>query len=235
VNRSVFLSKQRLALLGAAGTGALLLLVGMGVVRSLKAAGTTSQINACVLNATGAVRVVPAGSACNQFETPLAWSITGPAGPAGPTGPIGPLGPLGPIGPAGRDGAVGPGGPAGAIGPVGPIGPLGNVGPVGPGGPLGPLGPAGPIGPAGPVNVYYLSAQGTGSALALCPNGTKVTGGGGYVVSSNSATNPRLRSNYPVSDTSGTGAFGTAAIGWQSASTDTGNTVVSFAICAGNN
>ena len=214
--------RRRLAYVGAAGTGALIVLLGMGLVRTVRGAGTNSQISACVLNATGGVRVVAPGAACNQFETPLTWSITGPTGP---TGPIGPVGLTGAIGPIGLTGAAGVNGRDGAAGPVGPSGPIGLTGLQG---------LTGAAGPAGPVNVYYISSQGAGSALAQCPTGTKVTGGGGYVLTSN-ATNPRLRSNYPVSDLNGTGAFGSAAIGWQAASTDSSNTVVSFAICAGNN
>ncbi len=98
------------------------------------------------------------------IQTPTV--ITGPGGPPGPAGAPGEAGPAGPAG------------PAGAIGPTGPQGPIGLPGLPGP------AGPAGPAGLSGTQIVEALSSTatlpgfGTLTALATCPAGTHVIGGG---------------------------------------------------------
>lgn len=55
--------------------------------------GDTSRIHGCVDNRTGALRIVGANQNCSAGkETPLDWSIAGPAGPQGVQGPAGPQG-----------------------------------------------------------------------------------------------------------------------------------------------
>ena len=118
-------------------------------------------------------------------------------------------------------------GPQGPQGSQGPRGPQGSQGPQGP---QGPPGSQGPQGPSGATNVQYISAQGSsGTAVrAFCPAGMKVTGGGGFVEGGSDA----LRQSFPISDTSGTIAFGTTAVGWQVASSNFSGTIVAFVICA---
>ena len=68
----------------------------------------------------------------------------------------------------------------------GPAGPRGSVGAQGPAGPAGAAGAPGAPGPAGPVNLTYafgsavVAAGGFGVAVATCPSGLVVTGGGGF-------------------------------------------------------
>jgi len=144
----------------------------------------------------------PAGPAGPQGETGTAGpqGQTGPAGPQGDAGPAGPQGDAGPAGPTGPQGDPGPPGPQGAAGaagqqgdpgPPGPVGPAGPAGPQGDPGPAGPEGPAGPQGDAGPAGTpgvsgweYVTSAAvslptgGTKSAVARCPAGKQILGGG---------------------------------------------------------
>ena len=77
---------------------------------------------------------------------------------------------------------TGPPGPQGPQGPPGPQGPKGDPGATGPQGPAGPQGPQGAPGISGlqyvtgtPVIVLNLTS---GTAVATCPNGTRVIGGG---------------------------------------------------------
>ena len=83
----------------------------------------------------------------------------------------------------------------------------------------------------GPTNIqvrYVVGGMfpGTSVARAFCPEGTKVTGGGGF--SSNRAG---LQQSHPISDADGTIAFGSTAIGWQIAASDFSN-VQAFVVCA---
>ena len=86
----------------------------------------------------------------------------------------------------------------------------------------------------GTVVAQYPSAQNTGVARAFCPAGTTLTGGGGFV-----ETPPTidlfqeevLRQTYPISDATGVIAYGTSAIGWQTASSNFQDDVVSIAVC----
>lgn len=78
--------------------------------------------------------------------------------------------------------------------PRGPRGPVGMKGAAGPAGPAGPAGAAGAQGPPGPVSLTYASSAdialpaGTqGNAVATCPAGMVVTGGGAFTDSTDSA------------------------------------------------
>lgn len=84
------------------------------------------------------------------------------------------------------------------------------------------------------VSVQYVSAQSVGVARAFCPTGSKVIGGGGFVETPPALPfqEEKLRQSYPISDATGVLAFGTTAIGWQTASSNFSDTVVAFAVCA---
>jgi hypothetical protein len=86
------------------------------------------------------------------------------------------------------------------------------------------------------VTVQYVSAEGTGVARGFCPASTTVTGGGGFVETPppGGFKEEKLRQTYPISDATGVIAHGTNAIGWQTASSDFSDTVVSIAICTSN-
>jgi hypothetical protein len=152
------------------------------------------------------VRIVSPHDRCRPNESSLVWNVAGPPGtpsPAGATGPqgapgstgptgdVGPAGLQGPAGPAGATGPQGDPGPAGPQGDPGPAGPQGDPGPAGPQGDPGPAGPQGDVGPAGAPGAagvsgweYVVSAAvslptaGTKSAVARCPAGKQVFGGG---------------------------------------------------------
>ena len=66
-----------------------------------------------------------------------------------------------------------------------------------------------------------------GVAQAFCLPGEKVTGGGGVSVTNDAG----LTQNHPISDKSGTIAFGTNAIGWQVGSEGFGR-VQAYVVCA---
>jgi hypothetical protein len=89
------------------------------------------QLYACVNNNSGTIKMVAAGTACDNGATLFVWNATGQAGPQGAQGPAGPAGPAGP------QGAQGPAGPAGAAGATGATGPKGATGAIGPQGPAG--------------------------------------------------------------------------------------------------
>jgi hypothetical protein len=115
-----------------------------------------------------------------------------------------PRGARGPAGPAGAQGATGPAGPAGAQGATGPAGPAGAQGATGPAGPAGAAGAAGAQGPPGPVSLTYVASADTplpaGTqqfAVATCPAGMVVTGGGAFTASTNTAVN--VNSSYVAS------------------------------------
>jgi hypothetical protein len=57
-------------------------------------------IYACSNKKTGELFRVTKPSDCKKNQTPVSWSIQGPAGPTGPTAPTGATGPTGPTGPA---------------------------------------------------------------------------------------------------------------------------------------
>jgi hypothetical protein len=56
---------------------------------------SATQIHACVVSSTGALRIVEATTECPRGAYSLVWSVTGPPGPVGPVGPQGPAGPTG--------------------------------------------------------------------------------------------------------------------------------------------
>ena len=61
--------------------------------------GDITLIHACVINRTGAVRIVSATTTCDaNKETTLDWGIQGPKGDKGAVGPMGPQGPAGVLG-----------------------------------------------------------------------------------------------------------------------------------------
>jgi hypothetical protein len=81
--------------------------------------------------------------------------------------------------------------PRGARGARGPAGPVGARGPAGP---TGLTGAKGDPGPPGPVNLTYVSSVDTplpagaqANAVAQCPAGTVVTGGGAFTDSTSTA------------------------------------------------
>jgi hypothetical protein len=77
--------------------------------------------------------------------------------------------------------------------------------------------------------LLYISGgmvEGASVARAFCPEGMKLTGGGGA-----SLTGVGIQQNYPIADHTGVIAFGSTAIGWQVAAVDW-STVQAFAICA---
>ena len=60
------------------------------------AAQTGSQINACVMTATGRVRIVDGAGGCKKKEQSLSWAAAGTPGETGPQGPPGTPGSNGP-------------------------------------------------------------------------------------------------------------------------------------------
>lgn len=74
-----------------------LVLVGALLIGAASVTAQTEDptINACVVTATGRVRIVDAAGACKRRERPLAWNVEGPAGAAGQDGPPGPQGDTG--------------------------------------------------------------------------------------------------------------------------------------------
>jgi hypothetical protein len=120
-----------------------------------------------------------------------------------------------------REGVPGVPGPVGAPGPAGPPGPAGIAGPQG---------PAGLPGSSGFSEFQYVfggMVPGTSVARAMCPPGTKVTGGGGF-----SLNGAGLQQNHPISDNTGVVAYGSVAIGWQIAATDW-SAVQAYVVCVG--
>jgi hypothetical protein len=77
---------------------ALLALLPLGLCVSPSEPFAQSAIYACVMKATGQIRIVAADTACEPSEYPLTWAVTGPPGPQGPPGPPGATGPAGPAG-----------------------------------------------------------------------------------------------------------------------------------------
>lgn len=176
---------------------------------------------------------------------PAGTTLVGPTGSVGPTGPQGPVGATGAPGATGATGAASTvAGPAGVTGPAGPTGPTGAASTVpGPAGATGATGPAstvpgptgltgatGPTGPAGPTGATgaagsamvtltrVLSPVENGeycTAVACCPVGQKVTGGG-YSAKTNNATSNATSSAMLVSDSFpvATGGACTSSEGW---------------------
>ena len=106
-----------------------LAILGAAIVLSALAssdAARADQIYACVETRSGTLKIVAAGTTCNNGATPLVWNTQGPIGPQGPQGPAGPPGPQGPQGATGATGPQGLPGIAGATGATGPQGPAGG-------------------------------------------------------------------------------------------------------------
>jgi hypothetical protein len=84
------------------GIACLIVLAGLFLLVpiALRAANTSSVLEACVNPGNGNMRLVDASTACHANETRVEWNVEGPAGPPGPTGPAGPTGPTGPPGPS---------------------------------------------------------------------------------------------------------------------------------------
>ncbi len=145
-------------------------------------------IHGCVQTSNGQVRIVAADAECRPSERSLSWNVEGPAGAPGVPGPTGGRGPAGPPGapgdpgPAGAPGEPGPVGPQGDPGPAGAPGPAGEPGPVGPAGAPGEPGLAGAPGISGWEQItstaVSLPTGGTKAAVARCPAGKQVFGGG---------------------------------------------------------
>lgn len=84
------LHQTRLGCAVARGSHALLLAVGVTSASIPAADGT---INGCYDKNSGKLRVIDApGVTCDNNETAIIWSQTGPARPPGPQGPAGPAG-----------------------------------------------------------------------------------------------------------------------------------------------
>jgi hypothetical protein len=89
---------------------------------------------------------------------------------------------------------------------------------------------AAPLSVQSAINVQYVSGgmvPGTSVARAYCPRGYVVTGGGGFTTSGMPAA---LQQSFAISDTSGTVAWGSKAIGWQVAADDWSD-VQAFVAC----
>ena len=174
----------------ATATAVLALAVGGGAFASASGESSgmsTSQINTCVKEQTGKLRLVERAPDCHpRRERFLSWSTTGPPGAPGERGPAGPTGAKGDAGPPGPGGAQGPAGetgPAGAAGADGEPGADGVSGERGPAGETGPVGPQGPAGPSsalevtrtfGPVNPQPFQASLTVFTLPDVPAGDYV-------------------------------------------------------------
>jgi len=65
------------------------------VATTIKSSAQTGEINGCVNNKTGLLRI---SNQCTKSEIPISWNQTGPKGDTGETGPAGPPGPEGPAG-----------------------------------------------------------------------------------------------------------------------------------------
>ena len=151
-----------------------LLTVGAGwAIAASTRSGVT--IRACASKSTGVLRLA---RRCKSGERGVNWNAIGPRGPRGP---------------------------AGATGIAGPVG---AAGPAGPGGPAGGAGPKGDQGPPGPVSLVYTFSDVTDlpdgtqqEAVAQCPTGMVVTGGG--VVSISTSTSVSVNSTAITSSSMG--------------------------------
>ena len=96
------LEKTKLSFYRFLSTILLAVMLSMSSVMYVSAhGGDITLIHACVINRTGAVRIVSATTTCDaNKETALDWGIQGPKGDKGDTGPMGPQGPQGKTGPA---------------------------------------------------------------------------------------------------------------------------------------
>jgi len=130
--------------------------------------------NACLLKATGTIRLIDTSlpshdfrSHCAAFEEPISWNAKGQPGAQGLPGPAGPKGDTGATGPAG---------------PKGDTGDPGAKGDTGAQGPPGPAGPAGPMGPSGLGVGQKLIAGGTYGIPDVSGNVATYTSSGGFTI-----------------------------------------------------
>ncbi len=149
------LTRRRAALL--IGVAAL---VTAGGVAYATIPDSNNVYTACMLKATGTVRLIDqslpstnAMSHCTSLETQISWNQKGQQGAQGIQGPQGPKGDKGDKGDPGSQGIQGlqgTPGPPGAKGDKGDPGAKGDKGDTGPQGPKGDIGDPGPVGPSGP-------------------------------------------------------------------------------------
>jgi hypothetical protein len=129
-------------------------------------------------------------------------SLVGPKGDEGPVGPSGAPGIQGPPGPKGEDGLPGPQGPAGEPGVPGVQGPKGDAGAAGEPGPAGEPGAPGLNGVSGWEIVYSDAAYGSAdqTAVATCPAGKKVIGGGPFSEVASGTFTINIYRSYPSAE-----------------------------------
>jgi len=85
--------RRRFRRASLAMSGAVVVVVAIGVAYAVAAVGGGGVINGCYKSVNGQLWVIdPATDSCNPSETPISWSQTGPQGPQGPPGPQGPKG-----------------------------------------------------------------------------------------------------------------------------------------------
>jgi hypothetical protein len=166
-----------------------------GVTAVLAHGGDVNLIHACVSKPDGYVRLIGATASCKKTEIALDWGIVGPAGPQGPTGPQGDPGPTGDPGPAGLQGPAGEDGAPGISGYEIVRGPVVS-------------------GEGGRI-----------TAVATCPAGKKVLGGGGTAFAN---VDYRIETSVPIDGTSWSVSFSPDT----SSSPNAGFTVAAFAVCA---
>ena len=168
--------------------------------------------------------------------------VAGDAGQTGAAGADGAVGPQGPIGATGADGAAGPQGlqgEQGATGNQGPQGLAGATGAVGPAGPTGATGAAGPQGVAGLSGLQYIAGTPatllkltTGTAIAMCPSGRSVIGGGSTTgVPAGSNANPAYMQVFN-SVNSGSTSWSVSGTNAESGGGNRSLTLTAYAICA---
>lgn len=148
-------------------------------------ASLSSDGRMALYNLAGSVDVLV--DIVGYYELSTGGGTQGPPGPPGPPGPKGDTGVQGPPGLRGDSGLQGPPGPKGDIGLQGLPGPKGDTGLQGPPGPKGDTGPPGPPGITDPLlvtNIVSIPGGTFTSAVAQCPAGWQVTGGGFDVLDS---------------------------------------------------
>ena len=118
-NREVVLQLRLSMRLVAVASVILALALGVAAVGTVFAQSTTTTINGCVSNKSGALRVVNSPSACKSGETAISWNQQGPQGPQGIQGPQGNLGQPGVNGENGKTILNGDGAPATDLGGAG--------------------------------------------------------------------------------------------------------------------
>lgn len=170
----------------------------------------------CVNASSGQLRVLAAGETCKNGETAIDWSQTGPPGPQGIQGEKGDRGPQGDKGDPGVQGAQGQQGPQGPAG-VSDVRAFFNN------------------------NAIDLSDR-TKMAVAACPDGQHVTGGGYNLTGSFAALDSvHVLWNFPGHDeTSPTGQSSNArhkvwtAMATQFDAAEEDWSIIAYALCTTN-